>query len=186
MCLKRWIGIGDAVLTWLWRIHREPSAAVMKGGEGGFAQRVWRDSGPSVQPASYYHTIDKPLACGINTLSHPARVREGQLWGQADEGTNPFSETDAARRAWCWREIRDTFPERSPGSRRTRVLAEHIVSTSYSHTSWRNLRSRWVLLLIKTSSCSSKGLVMKPAWDCSDNTYLRVMFEYHTLFKFVL
>lgn len=90
MCLKRWIGIGGAVLTWLWRIHREPSAMVMKGGEGGFARRVWRDSGPSVQQSSCYHTIDKPFACWINTLAHPARLREGQLWGRADEGTNSY------------------------------------------------------------------------------------------------
>lgn len=84
MCLKRWIRIGGAVLTWLWRIHREPSAIVMKGGEGGFARRVWRDSGPSVQQSSYYHTIDEPLVCWIYTLLHPARLHEGQLWGRAD------------------------------------------------------------------------------------------------------
>lgn len=31
MCLKRWIGIGGAVLTRLWGIHLQPSATVMKG-----------------------------------------------------------------------------------------------------------------------------------------------------------
>lgn len=39
MCLKRWIGIGGAVLTWLWGIHLQPSATVMKGGRCGWASR---------------------------------------------------------------------------------------------------------------------------------------------------
>lgn len=180
MCLKRWIGIGGAVLTWLWRIHREPSAIVMKGGEGGFARRVWRDSGPSVQQSSCYHTIDEPLACWINALAHPARLREGQLWGRADA-----SKVRIRSPRWTrpnGQKICDTFPERSPGNRRTRVLAEHIVYVIFTHQleefkeQMGSIAHQNVQLLFKKDEAGNEASVSLFWW------HIRDMLEDHTLF----